>query len=41
MGLTPAALATSLRVMRPLERRLVSGLFKGLPLMMFLEVDLG
>jgi hypothetical protein len=29
MGLTSAALATSFSVMRPLERRLVSGLFKG------------
>jgi hypothetical protein len=30
MGLTPAVLATSLSVMRPLERRRDSGLFKGL-----------
>ena len=31
MGLTLASLATSLRVVRPLERRLASGLFKGKP----------
>ncbi len=29
MGLTPAALATSLSVVRPLERRFVSFFFKG------------
>ncbi|WP_440112734.1 hypothetical protein [Acidovorax sp. BL-A-41-H1] len=39
MGLTLASLATSLRVVRPLERRLASGLVKGKPVIVE-EVDL-